>query len=352
VITKQKEEFQQEASASPARTVVGWQGIRCVLPPDWNVAGFSMDRDNGYLRVDAPGNSALTVQIKWMNAAKPAQGQGTLYHVLAPHARRLLRRPEPPVPKPDLRENLEKMLKETAKQAKKAKSAFDSSLKPEKTEGEHGERTAINFSWSGGGRGQGKIWYCETCRRVVIAQVVGMAKDQHAITAIASQLFASLHDHAEDGYERWALYDLQADIPADFRLEAQKLLSGYLQLVFSRGAERIVLDRWGLANMTKKKFTLDEWFRNYALVGLKRLTRTEMETARGHSVIRYAGRLSLPGRLKALREAKLSLRRFPSRYKGGIWECEESNKIYAVQVFCQARSEELWAEVVSRCACH
>jgi hypothetical protein len=77
-----------------------------------------------------------------------------------------------------------------------------------------------------------------------------------------------------------------------------------------------------------------------------------MEAARGHTVIRYAGRLSLPGRLRALREAKLSLRRFPSCYKGGIWECAESNKIYAVQVFCQARSEDLWAEVVSRCACH
>ena len=34
----------------PARTVIGWQGVRCMLPPEWNVSGLSMDRDNGSLR--------------------------------------------------------------------------------------------------------------------------------------------------------------------------------------------------------------------------------------------------------------------------------------------------------------
>ena len=214
-----------EASGTP--TVIGWQGIRFQLPPDWNLTGFSMNRENGYLRVDAPGDAALTVQVRWMNSARPEPvGPPNVYSFATPYVRKWLRRPTPVAPKPDLRANLERLLKDTAKQAKKSKVAFDSQVKTEKIEGDNDERTAINFSWTGQGRGQGKIWHCATCNRVVVAQVIGLAKDQSAIAAVASQLFATLHDHALNGYDRWALYDLQVDVPEDFRLEEQKLLFG------------------------------------------------------------------------------------------------------------------------------
>ena len=65
-----------EAAGAPfgERTVIGWQGMRCVLPPGWNVTGFSLDRDSGYLRVDAPGSGMLAVQIRWTNAATANPG--------------------------------------------------------------------------------------------------------------------------------------------------------------------------------------------------------------------------------------------------------------------------------------
>lgn len=337
---------------APTRTVVGWQGIRCLLPPDWNLTGLSMERDSGYLRIDAPSNSAMTVQIRWTNAAKPAQTNPNLYSFLQPHYRRWRKIPEPPVPKPDLKANLEKLLKDNSKQAKKGKVTFESSIKPEKTEGAGGERTAMNFTWTGAGRGQGKIWYCQTCHRIVVAQVVGGAKETSAMSAIASQLFASLQDHSDDGYDLWALYDLQAYVPEDFRLESQKLLSGHLHLEFGRGAERIVIDRWGLASITLKKFTLKEWFQAHALIKHKGLTESEFETPRGHTALRYEGAIPLFSRARILRESKGSLRRFPSRYAGGIWECPNSNKIYAVQILHNKRTEGLWEEVANRCVCH
>src|SRR5438552_18821835 len=108
------EELQAEPAAmsvNPNRTVVGWQGIRCELPPDWNVTGLSMERESGYLRIDSPGGGTMTVQIRWTNAAASQQGK-TLYHLLAPHVRKLLRQPEPVVPKPDLKANLEKVLED------------------------------------------------------------------------------------------------------------------------------------------------------------------------------------------------------------------------------------------------
>ena len=311
-----------------------------------------MERDSGYLRVDAPGSSAVTVQIRWLDASRPDDGPPTGYTLVAPLFRKLFRRPAPPVKAPNLKTNLEKMFQETAKQAKKAKATFESSIKPERQEGPNNERTAMNFSWSGAGRAQGKIWYCSHCHRVVIAQVVGLAKDQSAIAAIASQLYASLHDHSEDGYDLWALYDLQMKIPEDFRLQEQKLLSGYLSLTFGRKGEKIIIDRWGLANMTLKKFKLEEWFQNNAQVNLKRQSKDEFEMKTGHTVSHYSGGLPIFSILRILRDSVGSLRRFPTRYEGGVWECRESNKIFALQTLRSKKSGALWQDILDRCACH
>lgn len=334
------------------RTFVGWQGVRFELPPDWSVSGFSMDRDNGYLRVDAPGNSALTVQVRWSDASRPASGSRSLHTVLTDLYRGARRLPRPPVDRPDLKASLEKVLKEAAKKAKKAKASFESSLKPERTEGEAGERSAINFSWAGGGRGQGKIWYCERCHRLLIAQVVGLGKDGQAIATIASQLFSSLRDHADDGYDVWSLYDLEIGVPTDFRLDSQKLLSGYLHLAFSRGAEKLVIDRWGLANVTLKRFTLAEWFGNHALLRVRRMQQSDDEGPGGHALVRYTGRLPLVSVVRALIDSRGRVRRLPRRFDAGVWQCEQSNRIFSLQAVTSVRSGDLWAEVAQRCVCH
>ena len=356
---KNQKDGQEPSESGPSAlpTVIGWQGIRFSLPPDWNLTGFSMNRDNGYLRVDAPGEATMTVQVRWLNAAKPVPNGGppNLYAFAAPVIRKWMRRPEPVAPKPDLRANLERMLKETAKDAKKSKAVFQSTIKAEKTEGVDGERTAVHFAWTGQGRGQGKIWHCKTCNRVVVAQVIGLSaqpKAQAVINVIASRLFANFRDHALDGYDRWALYDLQVDVPEAFHLEEQKLLAGHLHLVWARGGERIILDRWGLANMTLKKFTLAEWFQNQAIVNVKSLTRNEDHTVHGHESVRYSGGLTLMSRLRALRDSKASLKGFPSRYEGGIWTCPASNKIIAVQTLFNRQTVDLWEDVVSRLLCH
>jgi len=311
-----------------------------------------MERESGYLRVDAPGNSSVTVQIRWTDATKQDSGPPTAYTLLAPTVRRWLRRPEPMVKTPSLKANLEKMFQDTAKQAKKAKANFESNIKPERREGPDDERTAMNFSWTGAGRGQGKIWYCSHCHRVIIAQVVGLARDQSAIAAIASQLFASLHDHSENGFDLWALYDLQVEIPDDFRLQEQKLLSGYLSLTFGRRGEKIILDRWGLANMTLKKFKLEEWFQNNVSVNLKRMKREEVESERGHSLARFSGGIPLALLARLLRETVGSMRLFPTRYEGGVWLCTESNKIFALQTLRSKKSDTLWQDVADRLICH
>ncbi len=339
-------------TALPARTVVGWQGVRFTLPPEWNVTAFSLDRDNGYVRVDSPGSGAMSVQVRWTDASKEVKGPPTPYYLLAPYFRRLLKRPPPPVTKTDLRQSLEKILKDAAKDAKKSHAVFDSQMKSEKTEGENGERSSISFTWTGAGRGQGKIWRCDTCNRVVVSQVIGLSKDHNAIGNVASQLFATFQDHTIDGYDLWALYDLQAAVPSTFRLTAHKLMSGHLQLVFMRGAERIIIDRWGLANVTLKKFKLDEWFLTNSAIKSANMVRTSTTAFGGHEFISFEGALPVSGRMAAVRDAKGSMRGLPTRYSGGVWHCAETNKLFSIQVFHSRKTEKLIENILERCKCH
>ena len=105
-----------------------------------------------------------------------------------------------------------------------------------------------------------------------------------------------------------------------------------------------MVDRWGLANMTLKKFKLAEWFANNAL------RRAETAEARRRDDLRSRGIRSalcwqhcrsVRPAAPAARDAETSLRRFPTRYEGGVWECAESNKIFAVQVLHSKKTEAL-----------
>ncbi len=335
----------QTRQIAAARTLVGWQGIRFTLPPDWNITGFSLEPGGGYLKVESPGT--MFAQVKWTERGGPKPPL-TLYE-LTKRLFILLRlyKPVEPPP-PDLRAVLDNFLKETSKHAKKARTGFDFKVKPETKE--RGDKwTTHNFTWSGGGQGQGKIWHCSGCGRVVIAQIVGQARDN--VADVAAGMFGSLQDHAEDGWNTWALYDVDAQVPADFKLRSQKLMSGYIRLDFWRGAERILLERWGLANVTRKKFTLEEWFRHVGQVGDHGAKVNEVE-AQGHPAVEAGGSVrGLVGWLRALRDAA-PRHRPATRYAGSAWECPETNKIFMAQTWTTPRTERLLEEVVTRCRCH
>ena len=307
-----------------------------------------MDRADGYLKVDSPGS--MFVQVKWSDP--DAQNRNTIFD-LAARATQFFKKnadaPKKLYKTPELRNTLEAFLKQTSKQAKKGKIAFESKIKPETKEA-GGERTALHFSWTGGGSGQGKIWHCQSCNRVVIAQVVGQGRDN--IADVAAQLFASLRDHGQGGWEVWALYDLVAGIPDTFSLKEQKLMSGYLRLDFERfGGERIRIERWGLASISRKKFTLAEWFHEACDLGRQK-ANDSVEVIQGHSSVEAKGRLrGIIAWTKALRDAAFTFRP-ATRYEGACWECPETNKIYAVQVWHNARTEGLLEELTERCECH
>ncbi|MDE2127706.1 MAG: hypothetical protein KGJ62_14070 [Armatimonadetes bacterium] len=340
------------SAIDPRRTRVGWQGVTLDLPPDWTVSGFSLDKMDGYVRVDSPGNGGMTVQVRWLNATRPRSGSQSLYSLTTQWMRRTPRVVVGAGTTPDLRDNLDRMMKDAEKQAKKARRAFESSAKPEHTEGEDGERQAVNFKWQGDGRAQGKIWYCSQCQRVVIAQVVGLQKDAAAISTIGALLFQSIRCHSRTDCDLWAIFGLELEVPTDFLLKAHSLTSGHMHLEFRRRAERLLVDRWGLANVTLKRFSLADWVANNAVARVSRLAaQPELERAPHGAVIRSGGS-PLMLRLRMLPEIITAPRTFPALLDVAAWECKEANRIMLLQALRNRRSAGLIPAVLQSCRCH
>ena len=328
-----------------ARSIVGWDGVRFTVPSDWTVTGVSLDRANGYLKVDSP--ETMFLQVKW--ADHKAQRPRSLAGLAAQALRSLRGIPEQDGETPELRPLLDTFLKETAKRAKKEHRSFECKVKPPTTEA-GGERVALHFSWTGGGIGQGKIWFCNVCRRMVVAQVVGQPKDP--VTDLAASIFGDMRDHPEDAWTVWGLFDLVVGIPEGFALRSHKLLSGYLKLEFAnRLCGRIVIERWGLANVVRRKFTVEEWLRQMSEARRHDVQYAHVQ-ANGHDAVQATGRVRGPlGLIAAYREALPSLR--PAlRYEACAWECGESNKIYAVQAWTPLQSAGLLGDLAARCECH
>src|SRR5437764_422781 len=90
-------------------TLIGWDGIRFTLPPDWNLTAFSNDRPGGYLKVDSPGT--MFAQVKWFDT-RPADGP--LLRLLSALPLVAALRPAPRENLPDLRAVLDRFLEKTA----------------------------------------------------------------------------------------------------------------------------------------------------------------------------------------------------------------------------------------------
>src|SRR5438552_16437977 len=105
-----------ETYAGPTR--VGWQGIAFQLPPEWNVTGFSMDRADGYLKIDSPGT--MFAQVRWMDprAARPRTLGDVLFRLWKQRNRGQVDDAAPP----DLRTTLDNFLAQTRKQLRKSKT--------------------------------------------------------------------------------------------------------------------------------------------------------------------------------------------------------------------------------------
>lgn len=263
------------------------------------------------MRIDSPGS--LVAEVRWAQARKAV----------------------------NVRKRLDDYLNMVERQAKKRKVPFTGRIKPsEDWEG------ALEFNYRADRKVRGFIRQCPQCRRVVIAQVSGDRDDP--VVNVANQLLDTLQDHSEDGWWTWALLGLVVRLPERFALVKSQVMSGYLMLQFRSRFTEVSVERWGLADVTLKRWTLEEWALQATEWKRMKAQHTSAEVER-HPSVQLVGLRRAPTVWLRRKIERLVLRR-PEDIRGVVWHCEPGNRIYSVRV--ERGTEELLQQIVDSVQCH
>ncbi len=182
-------------------TIFGWAGIQLEIPTTWELSGLSGDQKTGYLRLDDGDMPRL--ELKWA------------------HTRRK---------KPDLQATLDEYFKLIRKTYKKGTElSFRRNANLIKDDELFEGYTVLGFSWKGSIRANGLIFHVG--KRVTIVQVMGRLKENWRPTVL--RVFQSIVDRSEASQTLWSAYGLKLGVPKEYKLERQKLLSGYLLFAFA-----------------------------------------------------------------------------------------------------------------------
>jgi len=309
-------------------TKFGWQGITMELPEDWEFGGLSGDYDSGYIRMDDENMSRM--ELKWSRAKEK---------------------------KPDL----QKILDEYFKSMKKRLGPSASELKIKrntdliKDEKFFENKDVVFYNWKTDVRANGAVWHCKECKRIVVIQIMGRAKE--GMLPLTLQILQSVKDHPAGHTNLWSAYKLSAQIPRRYHLEKHKLMSGYLLLSFLDGSRLLNVERYGLADVTLKDTTLEDWFRRYYAKILKKYGFSFQENSDQNN--NYDNRMVMIGHEKRFIDSiPLSpvfaldkvLRR--KQIASSFWHCKKSNRIFVVMAISKKGANELVSQVASSIQCH
>ena len=326
-------------------TVFGWAGTQLEIPRTWELSGLSGDERSGYLRLDDAEMPRL--ELKWAHTRKK---------------------------KPDLHATLDEYFKLIRKNYKRGPElSFRRNVtlikEPEFFEG----RNVIGFSWKGGVRANGLIFHAG--KRITIVQVMGRLKENwrpmvlRIFRSISTSINASINGGSNARHTLWSAYGLALSVPNEYKLERQKLLSGYLLFAFvakssrlrhlipaAKGVplfterQRLSVERYGPAEVMLGDFKaesnpsltpLEAWFRaKYAKAirgyGFEVTARTDTDDeyltligqqSRLYDSVPFSPVLALD---KVSKRATLAFH---------LWQCYQSNRIYVIQFVGGADAE-------------
>ena len=294
-------------------TWVGWQGVVAQVPADWSLSAVNGSENSGYFRAD--NAAGLMLEVKWQKVGKQV----------------------------DLHKKLDEYLNDLRRRARKRRADFEHKIKSK-------DAGMLTFTWRSDRKAQGRLWHCAESNRVVIAQLSGGPSDD--VSGLASVVLPTIEDHTEDGWRTWAMYDLIAEAPPGYSMEKHQLMAGYIQLAFRKGSNRLIIERWGLANVVLKNQALREWFNQRAGhdMGQYRSSIEEVDFD-GERGLQVSGRRSgIQPMLKSASEL-LTLRKPAACLDGYVWVCEESNKVYSIQSM-HSKGEDILDQVLERIECH
>lgn len=312
-------------------TLFGWAGIQLEIPKTWEISGISGDEKNGYLRLDDADMPRL--ELKWAKAKKK---------------------------KPDLHKTLDEYFKLVRKNYKRGGNvSFRRNVDHIKDEEFLKGNTVLGFSWKGGIRANGLIYHNPLTKRITIVQVMGRIKENWRPTV--NRIFQSISEKDETNQTIWSAYGLKLAVPNNYKLEKQKLLSGYLLFAFTRGKTRkISVERYGPAEVLLNEYNsepnqLETWFRSRYAKAIRGYGFDVKQTEEKEDIsIHFIGQQTrMYDNIPFSPVLALDKVRKRVRLTFIVWHCLHSNRIYVVQTIGRNEdSEKLAQQIAESIHCH
>ena len=179
---------------------LAWNGIRLMIPPDWQPTVLRRD----YLLLEARYQPALAV--RWQEA-----GRGF---------------------------DAGQILKKLHRSLARGGGGLSPWTVPDRWQDHLDRFDWHGFRWQGGGQaGTGLLLHCRRCARVTILQFHGEAVE-------AEMILDSFQDHPGDAGQLVTVFDIRALLPSRARLEGQEFLAGQFRISYRIGDHRVELLRF------------------------------------------------------------------------------------------------------------
>ena len=325
-----------------SRRLLGWQGYVAHLPDSWNPGKFAGKRASGDIRVDDEDGTRL--ELRWEETKKT----------------------------PDVEKSVANFLKQLEKNAAKNKQEFQIDENAHTvSKGRKRKDQVTSFGWIGApgaqtSCGYGAAWSCPVCNRVTFAHVVGHAGDKPGkIMRLAGEILSDMECHGEGGWDTWGAFDLQIEIPTEFELKSAQLLLNKIDIEWvrprpvglygwGRRAERLRLMRFPVANVLLDGKSLVEWsdwniqHKNKQLA----LRDASEEEINGHEGLFYRGPVKDLKQRVGVWFFDTVLRRRTPQGEVRVWNCPESNRLYALESEVSPVNAHVPRDVLDALACH
>ncbi len=309
-------------STSSSDQLIGWQGLTLTVPAEWTVGAVSGDKTEGYLRLD--GSDLPRLEIRWSE----------------------------PKGAPDLSRTVQRYLHSLQRDKKQPQPVEVDAEARFLSKRKIGKDDMRAFSWQGKQAGFGVAWYCKGCGRVVLAQALGRP-DEKDLESRAVRLLSGIEDHPRGDWTTWALYDLHTEVPRDFEQAGVSLRAGLTELSFKRDMERLVVARWGMAQVARGGGSLEAWARRQFQKQWQSFHPSGEPTAfRGHEALRVTGQSHQPFGLIVRLGRHIARRVYADQLVANIWHCEPTNRLYVAYGFLDVANRGLLDEVRDRTRCH
>lgn len=307
-------------------TAVGWQQMYLDTPEEWSIGAVSGNASAGYLRLDDA--EMPRVELRWEPAKREEPVDKVVERYLTKLTEKSRKKKTAPV---KVRRNLNLIKDEEL-------------LRVRKIEGFHWEMEGDDPV-----QAYGALWRCETCSRIVFAQIMG--RDHESIFATSTRVLNSLRDHAEGDTAIWALYGLRFEMPASCTLKDYQLLTGRIALRFAADAGEIEVERLSLAEIHLKGRSFESWFEQTCEGDISEREPLPDEGFRHPGV--WASGLAVDPATVHKRLGWLPWRRpRKRRFDRCGWHCPPGNKLISLRRLGEPHRPEALMDIARTLICH